>query len=1764
MTEPSKRFEPATLVELLQWRAQHQPEQTAYTFLLDGETLEARLTYADLDREARSIAARLQKLNAVGERVLLLYPPGLQFIAAFFGCLYAGAVAVPAYPPKRNRSLRRLGAIARDAQPAVALTTDEIAAGREAMRAQLPDLEGVRWLTDTGSDEATPWQAPEIDSTTLAFLQYTSGSTGDPKGVMLRHEQILANERMIQAGCGHDASSSFFGWLPLYHDMGLIGNVFQPLYVGIPCVLMSPVHFLQRPLRWLQGISRYRSTTSGAPNFAYELCLRRIRPEERTALDLSSWRVAFNGAEPIRPETLQRFAGAFEPQGFRRSAFFPCYGLAEATLIVSGARAQRVEYFERTSLEKDQPIEAAAGDVDARQLMSCGAALLDSEIAIVDPATQELCGADRVGEIWVRGPHVAAGYWGLNEESRATFEALPRGHQNGGFLRTGDLGFLREDELFVTGRLKDLIIIRGRNLYPQDVERTVEACHPALRPGAGAAFSVELDGEERLAVVHELGRPRPADLNEVLNAIRSAIAEEHEVQVAAIVLSPPATVPKTSSGKVERRSSKQAFLNDELRQLASWHAPRVVASDPELPTGESLEEIEGWLIAQLSAHLGQEIDPALPLTHYGLDSLLAVQLAHAATSAFGADVALEEWLESASLGQLASKLFARAGAPLLADRPAFEASTSPLSAGQQALWYLHRLAPESSAYHVAVAARFDELDAAAFRHALQRVVDRHPMLRASIRENAGEPELVFHRRVDARLEERDASSWSAERLQRFLVEASEEPFDLENDRSLSRFVRLRRSGEAGVLLLVVHHLIIDLWSLAIIVRDLESLYVAERSGQVGKLPVSPVHFGDLVRQEAEMLAGREGKRLERYWEQHLGGGLQALDLPTDRPRPAVQTFSGMTVAGRIHRELRDRAEASSRRRGVTLYMTLIATFEALLSRMSGQHDVFLGSPTAGRGPVDRAEVVGYLVNPVVLRGDLRDDPRAEEFLQRVRQDVLGAFGHRDLPFPRLVECLGATWDASRSALFQAMLVFQKAQVTAAPNLAAFALGQAGARLPFGDTAFESMELEHRAAQLDLTLVVAELDGGLALSLELNKDLFDPETGQRLLGHFETLLGGLTQEDDERISLLPWLTDAEQRQLLGEWGTREHEPCEVSLHGLIERQADRTPDRPAVVSEGQSWSYRELLQRTERLAAELQQRGVRPGRRVGVLMDRRPELIMALLAVLRAGGAYVPLDPAYPSQRLRFMIADAGLSWILTDANRTEELRRELTGIPSDGILAVDGADAVKRQATLQPVEEVPESLALVIYTSGSTGKPKGVAITHRSTVALARWARDNFSHEELSGVVASTSVCFDLSVFEIFVPLACGGTVLLARDALDLEALADAGDIRLLNTVPSTLAALLRQGQLPDGLKTVNLAGEALPEELVERTFDRVPSVQRMLNLYGPSEDTVYSTGAVLRPGGGKPPIGVPVGGARTYVLDCQLQPVPIGVPGELYLGGIGLARCYLERPALTGERFLPDPNGAARGARMYRTGDVVRWLPSGQLDYLGRNDQQVKVRGFRVELGEIEAVLRTFEGVRDAAVIVHGTRPEDRKIVAYTVSAGDASATGEDLRAATRERLPGPLVPSVFIALDEMPMTPNRKIDRKALPAPDRGASGAAFVAPRNPTEVTLCGICAELLGLEKIGVHDSFFALGGHSLLAARLASKIREVFDVELSLRRLLQAPTVAELADQIGERGQQSSEARRMPEIVPLSRQGRQISLTADGELELPEALIEELR
>ncbi|HEX6287623.1 MAG TPA: amino acid adenylation domain-containing protein, partial [Herpetosiphonaceae bacterium] len=1150
----------------------------------------------------------------------------------------------------------------------------------------------------------------------------------------------------------------------------------------------------------------------------------------------------------------------------------------------------------------------------------------------------------------------------------------------------------------------------------------------------------------------------------------------------------------------------------------------------------------------------------------GGHSLLATQVMSRIREAYRVDLPLRSLFEAQTIAELAAQIDAARHATTeeLAPpiQPTMRDGDVPLSFAQQRLWFLHQLEPDLMGYVVPAAVRLTgALDLAALHRSLNLIVERHEALRTTFGAGVdGQAIQVIAPALTIELPLVDlhpegtrlpAAEQEAEARRRAAL-ATQRPFDLQHGPLLRATVfRLHPEGtrQEHVLLIVMHHSISDGWSLGVLLRELAALYVASTSGADPALasvgtPL-PIQYADFAIWQRAWLQGTVLDRQLDYWKRQLAS-VPLLDLPTDRPRPAVQTFQGARRSVVLPAPLAEALTRVSQREHVTLYMTLLAAFKIVLARYTGQTDIVVGTPIANRTRTELEGLIGFFVNTLVLRTDLGGNPTLHELLSRVRETTLGAYTHQDVPFEMLVDELQPERDLSRHPLFQAMFVLQNVPL---PSLS----------LP--DIRLEPMEFDNGTAQFDLTLELTPTAQGLRATCGYKTDLFDAETIDRLLGHFQTVLTAISADPQQRLVDLPLLTDAEQQQLLVDWNATSAPHAEsVWFHDACAAYAERTPDAIAVTYAGERLTYAALDRRANQLAHHLRGLGVRPEAVVAVYMERAPELIVSLLGILKAGGVYLPLDPAYPAQRLAFMLADARPSVLLTQ-------RRLAASVPAVGdqamrIVCVDDWELLEQTGADSPAMAIrPDQLAYIIYTSGSTGTPKGCLLTHGGLRNFVDAQVKTFALGPDSRVLQFASLSFDASIFEIVMALRAGATLVLApADALQpgadvLDLLRDQA-ITAAILPPSLLAALPLPEATHDlpALHTLIAGGEACSAEVV----DRWAPGRRFFNAYGPTEATVWSTVARCTPDDGPPPIGRPISNTQVYVLDAALRPVPVGVPGELYIGGVQLGRGYHNRPDLTAERFIPNPFAGQPGARLYRTGDRVRYLPDGSLLYLGRLDHQVKLRGFRIELGEIEAALNRHPAVRESVVVVREDAGRPR-LVGYVVEEQRAKngrppgthrsqepetwkfeleTLNSELREFLGAYLPDYMIPSAFVLLDALPLTPNGKIDRNALPAPDYGSDETTIVAPRTPVEDQLAAIWRHVLGVPQVGIHDNFFALGGDSILSLQIVARASQA-GLRLTPRQLFQHQTIAELAEVVGAAQIASAEQGPVTGAVPLT-------------------------
>jgi amino acid adenylation domain-containing protein len=1051
----------------------------------------------------------------------------------------------------------------------------------------------------------------------------------------------------------------------------------------------------------------------------------------------------------------------------------------------------------------------------------------------------------------------------------------------------------------------------------------------------------------------------------------------------------------------------------------------------------------------------------------------------------------------------------------------------PLSYAQQRLWFLDQLEPGSSFYNIFDTLSFDApLDAQALEQSLNEIVRRHEVLRTTFSDVRGEPVQVIAQSlklplpvVDLKHLAEDERSTEASRLS---AEEYERPFNLARG-PLVRAKLLRMADEESVLFLTMHHIVSDGWSLGILSRELRTLYEAYSAGLPSPLPELPIQYADFTVWQREWLQGDVLEAQMDYWKKQLAGAPSVLKLPTDHPRPSIQNFQqGANQWLNLPRSLTEPLKALSQREGATLFITLLAAFNVLLHRYTHQTDVVVGSPIAGRNRAETEDLIGFFVNTLVMRTDLSGDPSFRELLERVKEVALGAYAHQDLPFEKLVEVVQPERSLSHHPLFQVMFQLIGTPSPGEEEDEDFEGEEPGER--------EEMEVVEGTAKFDLGLDIFEDNGSLTAAVEYSTGLFEHATISRMLFHFRILLESIATDPDRQISKLSFLPEAEREEILWQWNsTRSEYAQEKCIHELFEAQVERTPGGVAVISEGEQLTYAELNERANRLAHHLRRLGVGPEVLVGICVERSLEMMVGLLGILKAGGAYMPLDPDYPKQRLAFMLEDAGASVLLTQSGLLSVLpehRARTVCLDRDEI-------GLESETNLQCLSQ-PQNLAYVIYTSGSTGQPKGVMIQHRSLVNWTVRASVEYDLKHDDRILQFSSISFDTAAEEIYPCLTLGATLILRSDSMSTsiaKLLEKSRELKItVLDLPTafwhelTWELATQNLKLPPSVRLVITGGEkALPERL-SMWHRSVRGDVRLMQGYGPTEVTVVATIADLTKYRAaetalkEVPIGRVIGNAQAYILDRRQQPVPIGVTGELYIGGDGLARGYLNGPSLTAERFIPNPFSPTAGERLYRTGDEARFLANGEIEFLGRRDEQVKIRGYRIELGEIEAQLREDREVREAVVMAREDMGGEKRLVAYVVADQGNGFSVSELRRLLGERLPEYMLPSAFVLLEQLPLTANGKLDRRALPEPSQHHEAASiYVPPRTELERLIAATWQEVFRVEKLSVHSNFFDLGGHSLTLVRVHSMLRNRLHKEISMIDMFRYPTINSLSD-----------------------------------------------
>jgi amino acid adenylation domain-containing protein len=1723
-------------IQFLDETASRDPNRLAFRFVNDSGDRVTDLSYGDLSAAARGLAAEFQASAKPGDRVLLLHPNAADLIKSFFGCLYAGLIAVPAPSPRGKRGLERLAVIVDDAEPVLVLTNE--AALRQLQSGGRFDgwPTRVKWMaTDTLALRPEGWRRPALRADSIAFLQYTSGSTADPRGVILTHQNLLVNSEAIKTCFGHDGSSKGVICLPLHHDMGLVGGVLQAIYLGTSSTILSPLTVIRSPIEWLRWLSREQGSTSGGPNFLFEQCIKKVTPDQISELDLSHWKVAFCGAEPIQADTLNQFAEKFAPCGFRREAFLPCYGLAETTLLATAPIPHigaAVSVFDADALEQGLAV-SANGHGRRRWLVSCGQAAPGSELVIADPQTGRRCNAGQIGEVWLAGPSIARGYWRKPTATEATFQARLTDCENGTFLRTGDLGFVRDGELYVTGRLKELLIIRGRNYYPQDIEAAIRDSHDALN-GAVCAFARD-DQSAGTVIVAEIARSWLDKIDEIRDdivlAIREAVAESCELGVEAIALVRPESLPKTTSGKLRRVECRDRYCNEELDVVAlvapdaaePGDVPATLVDSPGNLTAD--EGVIHRLRASLAPITGARVwsFPAdVPLSRLGLDSLMVMESLVEIEREFGVRLPIDALFRPITIADLAARVggFDNRNGTHHGELHVTNAQEFPLSPNQKALWFIHELTGDTAAYTVPFAIRLPgKADSVALRQTFETIVARHPSLRTTFGDSGDG--VVQRVRDDLPLDFQtiDATGWTDAVLESRIAAEIASPFDLRQ--TLPIRLRLYQRETDSVLLLAIHHIVVDFGSFQLLLKELERVFAAVVAGQEADL-IPAGNYASHVSSLAEFLRSDSGKRQEAYWHQQLAGELPVLSLPLDRPRPSVQTSHGSAVNIPIEPELLAQLEAVARDRDASLFMVLLAAYDTLLHFLSGQDDLLVGVPFSGRTKAEQFPIVGYFVNPLPLRIRIGEGETFADVLKNVRQSTLDAMANQDFPSALLANRVSTARDASQATLFQTMFVLNRVDRDLAGRLTVEPDGSLA--LPIGQQLFERFHLKHLYTKFDLVLAGLQIDNRLELSLQYNVDLFEPATAMKFGGYLANLLREIARDPDRRLSSISIMSDDERRQLLAvSAGVAVDYPTRC-FHEEIEAWAHREPGRVALEFGNRRLTFGELNGWANQVASALRDHGIGRGAVVPIYMERSPELVVAELGIVKAGAAFFPLDVQWPSARTQAILKSASPPVVLTDPSLQQ--RANVFELP---VIVVRQPENAASFPNLDLAITLDDPV-YVFSTSGSTGTPKAAMVAHRGLTNRFGWMNDFFGKESAKSALQTTRHVYDSSVWQFFWPMTNGGKTVLPDDDIltadTITRLISRHEVTITDFVPSVFNALVPQlvtkPAVVDSLRTLRsvvVGGEEITPSTTYAFMDQFPGV-KVANLYGPTETTIGCIAHEVKGrASGKIPIGRPISNVTILILNRDRQLVPMGCVGEIYITGAALGLGYLNDPVATERVFVKYPFAEVPHAMMYKTGDLAKWRSDGTIDFLGRVDFQIKIRGLRVEPAEIEAALGEHPAVRSAIVIAHKPKLGVTQLIAYVARAEGKEVAPAELSALAREKLPAFMVPSEIFVMDKFPLTAGGKLNRAALPAPRGIDRSASFVAPRTPLEQEIVAQWSAVLGGARVGIRDNFFELGGDSLMAMQLISRLRDHFKISLPLRDLFADPTPEAVANAV---------------------------------------------
>ncbi len=1637
-------FKPASISRLFEIQALNSPDKIAVTF--DNQSL----TYQALNTQANQLAYTLKNLGVKAQtRVGIYVDRSLEMLVGLLGILKAGGTYIPLDP---SHPVQRNQLVLDDAQLQVILTQKHLVQSLPTHQAKIICLDHHPDIITQNNIKNLDL---EIHPQQPAYIIYTSGSTGKPKGVQVPHQAVVNFLKSMQQTPGLTSEDVLLAVTTITFDISIF-ELFLPLTIGAKIVIVTR-ETATDGIKLAQALLTSGATIMSATPVTWQILKRSGWSGKKSLKMLSSG------------EALPRQLANWLLE--RGSALWNFYGPTETTVFATFFRVKK----------GSEPVSIGR-PIDYTKIY-----LLNEELHAVPDG--------EIGELYIGGIGLAIGYFNRPQLTAERFIVNPFDPSGKTRLyKTGDLARYQPDgNLEYLGRIDHQVKIRGFRIELGEIEAIL--CQSSSVQEVVVIAQNDPHNDKRL-VAYLIPSSSDKLPNKILPELRNLLKQRLPHYMIPSHFMFIDVFPQTASGKIDRKALPPVDFSKNLLEENQIAPCTVIEKD----LAKIWSEILGL----------DQIGINHSFIDLGGNSLQATRIISRIQETYDLEIELRSLFENPTISEFSQHierlLTGNLNHKLFQILPQSQTLNLPLSFAQTRLWFLDRLEPNTPVYNVPVAFRLTGLlNLQVLLESIQKIIQRHETLRTSFEIQAENPVQVVQSSCELKISVIDLQTLSEiqreAQAQTLLTQEAQKPFNL-TQAPLWRITVLQLDEQDYILCWVLHHILCDDWSLAVLFKELSLFYNGLGQNPSFSLPPLTLQYKDFALWERQW----QGKILEKqlnYWSQQIAD-LPKLQLPTDHQYSSNLSHQGARQPLQFSQSLTAAIKDLSRQADVTLFMTLLAAFGVLLYRYTGQEDLAISSPVANRHRGEVEGLIGFFINLLILRIDLSGSPSFPQLLQRVRQVTLDAYTYQDLPFEKLVEELHLERDLRTQPLFNISFA-----LTNTPPSEQLKLTGLNSQL---------LEVDNRTTKCDLMLQLTETSEGISGYLEYRTDLFNPETIYRMGGHFQQLLEGIVADRDQSITQLPLLTPVEHHQLLVQWNSSQtnfnQNQC---FHHLFEALVEENPNAIAVVFEEQKLTYQQLNERANQLAHYLQILGVKPEVLVGLCMERSLEMIIGILGILKAGGAYLPLDPYYPQNRLSFMLEDAQISLLLTQTSLVQSLPTH-----SAFVVCLDKNNpAITTQSLKNPqVQMIPENLAYVIYTSGSTGKAKGVLVQHQGLCNLTQTVQQRFNVTSESKILQFASLSFDASVWEIVMALGSGASLYLTQretllSGVALTQLLQQKAISIL-TLPPSVLAILPQVEFPH-LKTIIVAGEACPLKLAEYWSQG----HRFFNAYGPTETTVCATIAEISSNPKRLPIGHPIANTQVYILDTHLQPVPIGIPGELHVGGMGLARGYLNRPQLTNQRFIPNPFDPENQSRLYKTGDLVRYLPDGHLEFLGRIDHQVKIRGFRIELGEIEAVLSQHHAVQSVVILEREDQPSHKRLVAYVELRSfnlEKQPLVQEFRNLLRKSLPDYMMPATFVLLDQFPLSPNGKVDRHQLPIPPDISTEFEqnFVAPRNEIEQQMVNVWRSILGLKRVGLHDNFFDLGGNSLLAAQLMTKIAEIFQADVPVRCLFETPTVAGLS------------------------------------------------